>query len=93
MRTENCRARTLHPQTKNVCAPAKQRWVDPPPPQALFVDGGTLSNFPIDLFHDPTSVPLLPTLGVELGQDRNKFEEIDNPIELLAAMNNSSRCL
>ena len=38
------------------------------------------------------AVPLLPTLGVLLGTDRSQASDITNPVVLLAAMNNSSRC-
>jgi len=34
-----------------------------------FVDGGVLSNFPIDAFHNTSRVPLRPTLGVKLQWD------------------------
>ena len=40
-----------------------------PPDRALFVDGGILSNFPIDAFHAPNRVPRLPTFGVKLQYD------------------------
>lgn len=37
-----------------------------------FVDGGVMSNFPIDVLHAaPGNVPLCPTLGVKLGLDRS----------------------
>ncbi len=39
-----------------------------------FVDGGVLSNFPIDAFHQKTRVPLRPTLGVKLQWDEHKHE-------------------
>lgn len=39
------------------------------PRRAVLVDGGVMSNFPIDLFHS-TSVPRCPTFGVKLGVDR-----------------------
>lgn len=39
-----------------------------------FVDGGVLSNFPIDAFHNNTRVPLRPTLGVKLQWDEHKHE-------------------
>jgi len=39
-----------------------------------FVDGGVLSNFPIDAFHNRTRVPLRPTLGVKLQWDEHKHD-------------------
>lgn len=39
-----------------------------------FVDGGVLSNFPIDAFHQRTRVPLRPTLGVKLQWDEHKHD-------------------
>jgi NTE family protein len=38
-----------------------------PPSSARFVDGGILSNFPINLFYNPNiHVPRLPTFGIDL---------------------------
>lgn len=39
-----------------------------------FVDGGVLSNFPIDAFHNKHGVPLRPTLGVKLQWDEHKHD-------------------
>lgn len=39
------------------------------PETALLVDGGVMSNFPIDVFHKPGRVPRLPTFGVKLEYD------------------------
>lgn len=39
------------------------------PEKAYFVDGGIMSNFPIQVFHSP-GVPRKPTFGVKLGYDR-----------------------
>jgi len=41
-----------------------------PPDRALLVDGGLLSNFPINAFHIPDRVPRLPTFGVKLEYDK-----------------------
>lgn len=38
-----------------------------------FVDGGVLSNFPIDAFHNTHRVPLRPTLGVKLQWDEHNI--------------------
>jgi NTE family protein len=63
------------------------------PKEVHFVDGGLLSNFPIDVFHSFNSVPRLPTFGVRLGVDRNKPNTINNPMNLFGAMFNSIRHL
>lgn len=60
------------------------------PADALFVDGGIMSNFPIDVFHDYGKVPRAPTFGVKLELDRRR-KQIDGPIALLLAMFNSAR--
>ncbi len=39
------------------------------PESITFVDGGIMSNFPIDLFHDTSVIPKAPTFGVKLGKD------------------------
>ncbi len=64
-----------------------------PPKTAHFVDGGILSNFPIDLFHKQSVVPRLPTFGVRLGVDRDSCNNITGPGNLFGAMFNSIRHL
>ncbi len=50
----------------------------PVPPSAKFVDGGMLSNFPINVFHRPDSgVPRMPTFGVRLSAYRESFSPAD----------------
>jgi NTE family protein len=59
------------------------------PPNALFVDGGIISNFPINVFHNPSiKVPRLPTVGVRLGTgtssyNKNIFKGIPSFIEAI----------
>jgi len=60
------------------------------PAEALLVDGGVISNFPIDVFHID-GVPSRPTFGVRLGDDRDKAKQIDSVRSLLGAMFNSAR--
>lgn len=63
------------------------------PDSALFVDGGVMSNFPIDVFHQSAGVPAAPTFGVKLEYD-NRRRQIDGPLGLLGAIFNSARhCL
>ncbi|MEM8964362.1 MAG: patatin-like phospholipase family protein [Acidobacteriota bacterium] len=44
---------------------------------SMMIDGGLLSNFPIDLLHRPDLVPRLPTFGVKVGvePERTKAPE------------------
>ena len=57
---------------------AKTRWQEKVrysgdiPKTARFVDGGTLSNFPINVFHRPHSIPRMPTFGVRLSASRER---------------------
>lgn len=75
---------------------ARQRWSDlasygeNPPAVATFVDGGIMSNFPIDLFHAPEKVPAAPTFGAKLGSDERRSAEIDSPQRLGAAVFSSA---
>lgn len=60
------------------------------PKQAIFIDGGIMSNFPIDVFHTPNKVPIRPTFGVKLELD-NRHQHIKNPKNLLGSIFNASR--
>jgi NTE family protein len=64
---------------------------DKVPTSAVFMDGGIMSNFPIDLFHDSTKVPEAPTFGVKLGIDRNKPQPTGTFLETLGAMFDATR--
>ncbi len=44
-----------------------------PPSSATFVDGGVVSNFPINLFHAPYRIPRAPTFGVKLSPHRRLY--------------------
>lgn len=71
---------------------AKQRWkdaagyavgVDPTaiiPETAMFVDGGIMSNFPIDAFHSHGRVPRMPTFGVKLEYDQRYKPPVKLPV-------------
>ena len=48
------------------------------PKEVLFVDGGVMSNFPIDLFHQEDQIPNRPTIGVKLGTDRRTYSDTTN---------------
>ena len=60
------------------------------PEEVLFVDGGIISNFPIDLFHSARG-PMAPTLGVKLGVDRSEPVKIQKPTHLLGAVFDAAR--
>lgn len=61
------------------------------PKSCLFIDGGIMSNFPINLFHRPDRVPPAPTFGVKLGTDKKKTETITQPFTLLSVIFDSAR--
>jgi len=63
------------------------------PDKAMFVDGGTLSNFPIGLFHSEEVPPVMPTLGVQFGEDRSKPQPVGTLVDMVACMNSTSRHL
>jgi NTE family protein len=73
-------------------ATAKARWADMVsyegkiPPYVAFVDGGLLSNFPINVFHNSKVVPRLPTFGVRLSSYRNEYNKTDNFFQFAGAM-------
>lgn len=77
-------------------ANAKKRWDDKAgytgeiPTEVLFVDGGMMSNFPIDLFHSE-GVPTAPTFGAKLGVDRTKPVNITSVGKLVGATFNAAR--
>jgi NTE family protein len=60
------------------------------PRKAVFIDGGIISNFPINVFHDYGQVPRLPTFGVKLQLDQ-RVKEISGPLNLGLAIFNSAR--
>lgn len=62
-----------------------------PPKEALLVDGGLVSNFPIDVFHNPRAVPRLPTFGVKLSPYRHAAKTITSPLNYLEAMFDSTQ--
>lgn len=61
------------------------------PDKVSFVDGGIMSNFPIDVFHNRARVPRLPTFGVKLGDDRDKANKSNNMPQFLMSIFNSAR--
>lgn len=61
------------------------------PQEVLFMDGGIMSNFPINLFHEPYRVPLAPTFGVKIGANRMVPTRIEKPAQLLSAIFDAAR--
>ena len=62
----------------------------PVPDQVHFMDGGILSNFPIDLFHR-AGMPNAPTFGARIAFDRTRIQKIESPLGLAAAIFNATR--
>lgn len=62
------------------------------PSEVRFIDGGIVSNFPIDIFHDyQSSTPAAPTFGVKLEIDRNQPNNTDSFFGLAGAIFNTAR--
>lgn len=61
------------------------------PKEVLFMDGGIISNFPIDIFHDNYNVPAAPTFGVKLGYDKSELNKNDKLFAVVGAMFNTAR--
>lgn len=60
----------------NESVEVKKAWLDildehNPPTEVRFVDGGILSNFPINIFYNPqVKVPRLPSFGIDLDDSK-----------------------
>lgn len=63
------------------------------PEEVLLVDGGIMSNFPIDVFHEADTIPQRPTIGVKLGADRNEVKTVRNLSGFLGSMGEGVRNL
>jgi hypothetical protein len=62
------------------------------PSQVCFVDGGALSNFPINIFFNPNiSRPRLPTLGIRLGEDNEINQVFRSVSKYLGSLINTIR--
>jgi NTE family protein len=78
--------------------PASGDWIDKLdyrgviPETAKFVDGGLLSNFPINVFHGSGSGDIRkPTFGVKLSEYRNKYSSNKNILSLIGSLVNAMR--
>ncbi|MEN5173626.1 patatin-like phospholipase family protein [Acinetobacter higginsii] len=61
------------------------------PSSVHFVDGGIVSNFPIDVFHRKDRIPLCPTFGVKLGVDRNEPRKMESMGDFVGALFDTAR--
>ena len=75
-----------------------QNWIDnagysgPVPPTVKFVDGGMLSNFPINVFHRKDGgIPRMPTFGVRLSTYRKNFNKTDSLLSISSSMISTMR--
>jgi len=79
--------------------PEHEQWWDecasysgPIPPSVKFVDGGMLSNFPINVFHRTDGKPpTRPTFGVRLSAYRDNYSKINNLFSFSGAMISTMR--
>ncbi len=55
------------------------------PEEAILVDGGIISNFPIDVFHLSDRAPTRPTFGVKLGFEREGINTINESAKYKSA--------
>lgn len=53
------------------------------PPEVLLVDGGIMSNFPIDTLYFPDRILQRPIVGIKLGIDRDKYFQSKNILNFL----------
>ena len=88
----------FHPyRVANVPQDQPERWRElsmyagTPPREAVFMDGGIMSNFPINVFHEPNVVPRAPTFGAKLGSARAQPYEIRKPSQLLSKVFTAAR--
>lgn len=61
------------------------------PNDCLFIDGGIMSNFPINVFHVQNKKPLSPTFGARLGVSRMNPQIVNSPLQLLDAIFDAAR--
>lgn len=79
-RVENCPSDTTAAWEKHAS------YSGPLPTDVIFIDGGIMSNFPVNLFHEKNDVPLAPTFGAKIGTDRAGPKQITKPAQLASAV-------
>ncbi len=68
------------------------RYNGPVPSEVKFVDGGMLSNFPINVFHRTDGgIPTRPTFGARLSTYRQDFSKVDDLLGMSGAMISTMR--
>jgi NTE family protein len=60
------------------------------PRDVIFMDGGIMSNFPINVFHQHKVVPTAPTFGAKIGVG-NGYRDITKPSQLVGAVFDAAR--
>ncbi len=82
----------------NKGAQADERWDElvsykgKVPSEVKFVDGGMLSNFPINVFHrEDNETPRMPTFGVRLSTYREDYSTTDSLLKMSGAMISTMR--
>lgn len=50
----------------------------PIPPKVYFVDGGSMSNFPMSLFYEAANNEDAPVLGIQIGVNRTDYNRCDS---------------
>lgn len=87
----------FHPFQVDNCPQDEKKWANLAgyrgklPESVLFIDGGIMSNFPINVFHQPYRVPASPTFGAKIGPDRAQAATITKPSQLLGAVFDAAR--
>ncbi len=78
--------------------PANAHWIHyanfhgPIPKKVKFVDGGMISNFPINVFHGKTgAIPRKPTFGVKLSAYREESADVDDLRGFIGSMISTMR--
>jgi NTE family protein len=78
--------------------PASEEWIKytnfhgPIPKKVKFVDGGMISNFPINVFHSKGgNAPRKPTFGVKLSSYREECTNIDDLGDFVGSMVSTMR--
>ena len=82
----------------NAGEPANDEWIDyanyrgPIPKKVKFVDGGMISNFPINIFHGKSgAIPRKPTFGVRLSTYRQELADVDDLSGFIGSMVSTMR--
>ena len=82
---------TAHPNQKIWNKYVSYQGSIPTGQKCYLVDGGIMSNFPIDIFHQRKYVPLCPTFGVKLDTDRTQPNETAKITKFLGALFDTAR--